>query len=395
MARGATRAGRPQPHGLGKSLSMSTFHPTTTTFQQGARTLPREAYTSSDLFASEMDRIFNDQWNCIGRASMLPQPGDFALREVAGESLIVLRDRQGLLRAFFNVCRHRGTRLCRDESGHFSETIQCPYHAWTWTTDGKLIGAPHMQDVENFDRRDYPLHQAALAEWEGFVFVNVAFDPPPFENSWAPLLDRFARFGLQHLRVGHHVVYEIRANWKLVFQNYSECLHCPMIHPQLSCVLPYQSGANDLVEGPFLGGYMQITPPNQSATLTGRAAGSLINPQLPSEDRQRAFYYSLMPNLLLSIHPDYVNYYMIRPVSVDRTVVASEWLFHPDTLDDPANNIRDAIEFWDVTNRQDWDIIERGQLGISSRRYIPGPYSARESIPAAWDREYRRLMAGR
>jgi Rieske 2Fe-2S family protein len=372
---------------------MPDFHPTTTTFQQGARTLGGALYTSPTVFAQEMERIFARQWHCVGRATTVSRPGEYVLRTVAGESLIILRDGQGTLRAFFNVCRHRGTQLCREESGQFSETIQCPYHAWTWTTDGRLIGAPHMHEVDEFDKRDYPLHSATVAEWEGFVFVNVSAHPVPFEDAWAPMIGRFARFELPALRVGHQVRYGIRANWKLVFQNYSECLHCPMIHPELSCVLPYQSGANDLIEGPFLGGYMQITPPNESATISGRAAGRFVSDALPEEDRQRAFYYSLLPNLLLSIHPDYVNYYMIQPVAPDRTIVESEWLFHPDTLVDPSNNTGDAIEFWDVTNRQDWDIIERGQLGIASRRYVPGPYSPRESIPAAWDREYRRLMA--
>jgi Rieske 2Fe-2S family protein len=165
-----------------------------------------------------------------------------------------------------------------------------------------------------------------------------------------------------------------------------------MIHPELTCVLPYQSGANDLVDGSFLGGYMEITPPHESATLSGRAAGRIVSDALPAEDRRRGYYYTLMPNLLLSLHPDYVNYYLVQPVSENRTIVESEWLFHADTLADPQNNMRDAIEFWDVTNRQDWAIIERGQLGIASRRYAPGPYSARESMPAAWDREYQRLM---
>lgn len=373
---------------------MPTYHPTTTTFRQGARTLSGELYTSATVFAEEMERIFARAWCCAGRVSMLERPGDWVLREIAGESIILLRDRHGSPRAFFNVCRHRGTRLCREDSGHFSETIQCPYHAWTWTTDGRLIGAPHMHDVEEFDKHGYPLHTAAVAEWEGFVFVNIAQEPVAFERVWSPILDRFARFGLNTLAVGHRITYDVRANWKLVFQNYSECLHCPMIHPELSCVLPYQSGANDLIEGPFLGGYMEITPPNESATISGRAAGRLVNPALPEQDRHRAFYYSLMPNLLLSIHPDYVNYYRIQPVAPDRTIVESEWLFHPDTLADAPNNVRDAIEFWDVTNRQDWDIIERGQQGVASRRYVPGPYSPRESVPAAWDREYRRMMGG-
>ncbi len=371
---------------------MTTFHRTTTSYKPGARTMPRERYTSEAILADERERIFARGWNCVGRASRLVKPGDFIVREIAGESIILLRDRAGTLRAFFNVCRHRGTRLCREESGHVRETIQCSYHAWTYSIDGRLVGAPQMQEVPDFDKADYSLHAAGLAEWEGFLFVNVGENPPPFEAAWRPVLDRFARYDLPSLVAGHRVVYDVHANWKLVFQNYSECLHCPTIHPKLASVLPYQSGANDLTEGPFLGGYMDIKPPNESATMSGRACGRLVSGELSEEDRHRGFYYTLMPNLLLSLHPDYVNYYMLTPVAVDRTLVESEWLFHPDTLADPGNNIQDGIEFWDLTNRQDWDIVEQSQLGISSRRYVPGPYSPRESVPAAWDREYLRLM---
>ncbi len=371
---------------------MTSFHRTTESYKPGARTMPRERYTSETILAEERERIFARGWNCVGRASRLQKPGDFFIREVAGESIIIVRDRASKLHAFFNVCRHRGTRLCREESGHFNETIQCSYHAWTYSIDGRLVGAPTMQDVPGFDKTEYPLHEAALAEWEGFLFVNIGENPPPFESVWKPVLGRFARYDLPSLAVGHRVLYDVNANWKLVFQNYSECLHCPTIHPKLASVLPYQSGANDLTEGPFLGGYMEIKPPNESATMTGRACGRVVSAGLPEEDRHRGFYYTLMPNMALSLHPDYVNYYMLTPVAVDRTLVESEWMFHPDTLADPENNIRDGIEFWDLTNRQDWDIVEQSQLGISSRRYAPGPYSPRESVPAAWDREYLRLM---
>ena len=306
---------------------MTTFRATTTSYQQGSRTLPREFYTSQAILDEERERIFARSWNCIGRASRLAQPGDFFLREIAGESLIVLRDRgtgpptpgatprgDGTLRAFFNICRHRGTRLCREESGRLGETIQCSYHAWTYATDGRLIGAPHMQEVSDFDKADFPLHAAGLVEWEGFLFANVGESPPAFETEWKPG-NKFARFGLRSLAVGHRVVYDVRANWKLVFQNYSECLHCPTIHPKLASVLPYQSGANDLVEGPALGGYMEIKPPNQSATMSGKPCGRLVSGDIPEDDRRRAFYYSLMPNMLLSLHPDYVNYYMLHPVA--------------------------------------------------------------------------------
>jgi Rieske 2Fe-2S family protein len=372
-----------------------SFHPTIATFKQGSHTLPRELFVAADVFAEEQERIFARMWNCAGRASALPGPGDYMLRTIAGESIIIVRNRAGELRAYFNVCRHRGTRLCEEASGQLSETIQCPYHAWTYTVDdGQLIGAPHMHEVEDFDKNAYGLHRAHIAEWEGFIFVNVADEPEPFEESFAPMISRLTRYGLPGLQVGHRVRYEVHSNWKLVFQNYSECLHCPMIHPELAVVLPYQSGANDLTEGPFLGGYMEIREPHESATMSGRACGRLVSQALlASEHRQRAFYYTLMPNMLLSLHPDYVNYYILHPVAPDRTIVESEWMFHPETLTDHASNIQDAIEFWDVTNRQDWHIVEESQAGVASRRYTPGPYSPRESMPAAWDREYLRLMA--
>ena len=368
------------------------FVRTASSFRQGARTLPRECYTSSAIFESEQERIFASHWNCVGRASRLAQPGDYFVRAVAGESLIVVRGRDDVIRAFFNVCRHRGTRVCADEAGRFGRLIQCPYHAWTYTTEGELIGAPHMQDVDGFDRASYPLHAAGVAEFEGFLFVNIAGAPAPFAESFAPLGERLHRFALGSLETGHRADYDVRANWKLVFQNYSECLHCPVIHPELASRIPYESGANDLIEGPFLGGYMEIAGSHESVTVTGRSCAPPISDRREEDDRRRAYYYSIMPNMLLGLHPDYVNFYLLTPLAVDRTRVESEWLFRRGHAGDGAFNPDDAVSFWDLVNRQDWNIIERSQLGIASRRYEPGPYSPRESISAAWDREYLRLM---
>jgi Rieske 2Fe-2S family protein len=364
----------------------SKFHRTTEAYRQGAHTMPGEYYTSPAILDEERARLLPKMWHCAGRASSVAKPGHFVVRDVAGESIMLVRGKDATLRAFFNVCRHRGTRLCTEASGEFSETIQCPYHAWTYRLDGSLTGAPHMNEVQGFDKADYPLHQAALAEWEGFVFVNVSKEPEPFGEWFRPMIGRLSRYEIGALAVGHSVKYEVRANWKLVFQNYSECLHCPMIHPELSTMMPYTSGANDLIEGPFLGGYMELN--HESATISGKACGRLVSASLPQDDRKRAYYYTIMPNLLLSIHPDYVNYYLLTPVAVDRTLVESEWMFNGD-----PTNPQDAIEFWDVTNRQDWAICEQSQLGIQSSRYEPGPYSPRESMPAAWDREYLRLMS--
>lgn len=369
---------------------MSVFHGTAATFRQGARTLPGEYYTSPAIFASEQERIFARRWHCAGRASRIAQPGDYLVRTVAGESVIVVRGQDDVVRGFFNVCRHRGTRLCRDEAGRFASVIRCPYHAWTYAIDGRLLGAPHMQDVADFDRAEYSLQAAAIAVCEGFVFV--ALDPPsvPFVEACAPLVERLRRFDLGRLSIGHRADYDVRANWKLVFQNYSECLHCPVIHPELASRIPYESGANDLTEGPFLGGYMRIDEAHASVTVSGRACAPLITDRVTGADCRRAYYYSIMPNMLLGIHPDYVTYYVLTPLAPDRTRVESEWLFRSDA--GGAFAPEDAVSLWETVNRQDWDIIEQSQLGVSSRRYVPGPYSPRESIAAAWDREYLRMM---
>lgn len=370
---------------------MSTFVRTTESFVAGARTLPREYYTSPGVLATEREAIFARQWVAVGREAELAEPGAYLLAVVAGESLIVVRDRSGAIRAHYNVCRHRGTRLCTEPRGAFSETIQCPYHAWTYRLDGRLVGAPHMAGTPGFRLEDHPLDGAAVGTWEGFIFVNLADEPEPFAEAFAALGERFARFNLPSLRSVRRIDYEVRANWKLILQNYSECLHCPTIHPELSAKLPYTSGANDLTEGGFLGGYMEIRAPHESATTSGRACAIPLG-DLPDEDLRRAYYYTIRPAMMLSIHPDYAVFYRVVPRAPDASLVTCEWLVHPDAPGREGYNIADAETFWDNTNRQDWHICEQSQLGVASRAYRPGPYSPRESIPAAWDREYLRWM---
>jgi Rieske 2Fe-2S family protein len=370
---------------------MPTFLKPTESYRQGARTLPGRYYTAPEVLAEEHERIFRRSWICVGRAERIATPGDYVLTEIAGESIIVLRDQAGERHAFYNVCRHRGTRLCEAPSGRLSETIQCPYHAWTYALDGRLIGAPHMHEVEGFDKKAYPLHTVALAAWEGFLFVNLDPAAEPLERAFGPLAGRFAPYHLPALRSVRRIEYEVRANWKLILQNYNECLHCPIIHPEFSTKLPYTSGANDLVEGPFLGGYMEIKPPNESATITGRACGLPLG-DLSTDDRHRAYYYSFFPTMMLSLHPDYAVFYTVWPQAAAASRVVCEWMVHPDAPTAPGYNIQDAEEFWDRTNRQDWHICERSQLGVSSRAYQPGPYSPRESIPAAWDRTFLQAL---
>jgi len=346
------------------------------------RTLPGAYYASASLYEEERERIFARRWVCVGRGDQIPGEGDYFLADVAGESLIVLRE-GGEPRAFFNVCRHRGTRLCEQGSGRLAGPIVCPYHGWTYAPDGRLLGAPHMDDVEGFDKSELPLHAARIAAWEGFLFIHLQPQPPPLESEMAPLVGKFAAWRLRELRAGHRIAYDVCANWKLFFQNFSECYHCPRIHPELTRLSHYRSGANDLTTGPILGGYMTIDPPGDSLTLSGRPAGP---PLLgPGDDRRRVYYYSVFPNLFLTLLPDYALCHTLWPVALDRTRIVCEWLFAPEAAG--SEDARDAVEFWDRTNRQDWHVCELAQQGVSSRAYVPGPYSVQESLLAAFDRE--------
>ena len=373
-----------------QTKAIPAFRKTAETFTSGAKTLPQRYFVSPDIFAKEQESIFSQQWILVGHQSQIAKAGDYFVQEVAGESLIIVRDKAGDVRGFYNVCRHRGTRLCEEQIGHLS-AIQCPYHAWTYGLDGRLIGAPHMDEVQGFDKAEHSLHAVDLALWEGFIFVNLADAPTPLEEWFAPLAAKFAHWNLPNLTSAKRVAYDVQANWKLIFENYSECYHCPGVHPALSKLTPYDSAENDLCEGPFLGGFMPITK-GHSLTMTGNACALPVG-DIKSEDHDRVFYYSIFPNMLLSMHPDYVMVHQLWPQSPERTLILCDWFFNPEAFNRTDFRPNDAIEFWDMTNKQDWHVCELSQQGIASRAYQPGPYSPRESIPAAWDREYLRYMS--
>src|SRR5436309_6371416 len=263
---------------------ITAFGKTAETFYARAKTLPQRYFVSPEIFAQEQEKIFSAQWVLVGHQSQLAEAGDYFVAEVAGESLIIVRDKGGELHGFYNVCRHRGTRLREDRNGHLP-AIQCPYHAWTYALDGRLVGAPHMDDVPGFDKADYSLHRVNLGLWEGFIFVNLTDSSSltsvlsqserrkqdgfvSLEDWFAPLNGKFSHWNMSILQPAKRIEYDVRANWKLMFENYSECYHCPGVHPQLQKISPYDSAENDLREGPFLGGFMKINP-GKSLTMSG------------------------------------------------------------------------------------------------------------------------------
>jgi glycine betaine catabolism A len=369
---------------------MVTFYKTDQSYLTGSRTLAGKYYTSPEIFASEQERIFFNQWFCAGHVSRIQNSGDFFVLDAFGESIIILRDQAEEVRAFYNVCRHRGTHMCEVEDGRFNKSIQCPYHAWTYSLDGKLIGAPLMKDVEDFNKEEFPLHKIRLTLWNGFIFLNMSESPRPFEQVFAPLVNKFDGWNLPKLKSARRIAYDVRANWKFIFQNYNECYHCALVHPQLDKMSPSNSGENDLTEGPFIGGFMLIDGA-ESLTLSGRSCSIPVG-DLRAEDHHRVYYYSISPNMLLSLHPDYVMFHTVWPKSPSQSIIHCEWLFHPDSFERADFHPEDGIEFWDMTNRQDWHLCELGQIGVSSRMYQPGPYSPREALPAAFDRHYTKMM---
>ena len=208
----------------------------------GAKTLPRRFYASPTVFQEEIDKIFSRRWLFIGHESELPAPGSFLRTRVADEQIVIVRDRQRQVRAFYNVCRHRGAQFCVEERGELASGFQCPYHAWTYGLDGSLIGAPNMDEVEGFRRGGSSSSSGCDAGLGGSDLCQSGRShPEPFDEAFAPLLGKFDQWHLAELTRAHRTVYDVRANWKLLFQNYSECYHCPTVHPMLNKLTPYRN----------------------------------------------------------------------------------------------------------------------------------------------------------
>jgi phenylpropionate dioxygenase-like ring-hydroxylating dioxygenase large terminal subunit len=346
-------------------------------------TLPQQYYVDPAIFQQELERFYFRSWICAGRAPEIPQPGDYFLREVGQESILLVRGADGQVRAFFNVCRHRGTRICTAPEGRFSGAIQCGYHGWTYGLDGQLSAAPHMEQPE-FCRENYPLHGISAEIWDGHVFVNLDRIAAPLAAQLGDLRGKFDAWRVGELRMAARMTYDVKCNWKLLVVNYNECLHCPTLHPLLNRMTHYLSGENDPPAAGYIGGSMEFREGVETMSVDGKKPRACL-PGLPGENRERVHYYTVYPNLFLSLHPDYVMTHTLWPQAVDQTRVICELHFHPDEMKIPGFDPSDAVEFWDTTNREDWRICELSQLGIQSRAYQPGPYSAKEGLPRAFD----------
>ena len=350
-------------------------------------TLPGKYYYDPQIYEQEQEKIFSRMWVCIGRAETItPKPGAYWVVTIGHESVIVVRNRAGVLQAFLNVCRHRGARLCSEATGQLKGSIQCRYHAWTYGLDGRLIGAPNIMSDEKFDRTAFGLLPVALDIWEGFIWLNLSDNPPPAASQLNPMIiqrfgsyERFSRWGVGELKIGRSISYEIQANWKLLLENFMECYHCGPMHPELCNLLPGFRSGKTYANGDAATYARDV----EAFTMTGKASRPHLK-GLQHEDLRLYYGEVLLPNILINLLDDHVVIHTIWPEGPDRSRVVCDWLFDPDVMAMPGFDPMDAVELFDIVNKQDWEVCELTQQSMASRAfrsggvYVPSEWHIRE-----------------
>jgi glycine betaine catabolism A len=363
----------------------------TVTGDRVRRTLAGHYYRDPDVFRIECDRVFSRTWFCVGRSEAVSSPRRYLATEVVDQPIIVLRDRDGVLRAFHNVCRHRGTLLLDPASGPLRDAIKCPYHAWTYGLDGRLLGTPRVGRDE-IEREELGLVPIRVDEWQGCLFVHLSGDGPSLQ-AWLDEQDdeprRFEKWNLGKLRVARTTTYDIAANWKILIENYEECLHCPSVHPELVALIPtYRTGSSD--EGRDDYG-VSLTAGSRALTLSGRTR----LPALPRlSDEEASCYYGayIFPNATIDIAGPLATLTTIIPRAADRSTLVTDYLFAPETMADEGFEPSDVIEFNELVLGQDNAICERVQRGVASRAFRHGVYPDKDSGPHDFDQFYTRLL---
>jgi Rieske 2Fe-2S family protein len=340
-------------------------------------TLPGIAYTSPEVFAWERQNFFERTWVCLGRSDALMEPNSRRVMQIGNESVLLTRDELGVLRGFFNVCRHRGHELLPIGGAAEGPIIQCPYHGWQYRQDGRLKSAPRLGYRPGFEPAEHGLVAVRVDEWQGWAFANVSGDAPPLREHVGNLDRILAPWHAVDMVETSRMDYVVNANWKLVHENFQECYHCSEIHPELCRVSPPTSGLNMDATGMWIGGWMDLMPEAVTMSLTGQGNAPLL-PDLDAEQRRRVFYFALFPNLLLSPHPDYLLTHRIDAISPTQSRVECRTLFPRVVAEQERFDDSYATDFWDLTNRQDWAAIESIQRSTASRGFTPGPITEPE-----------------
>ena len=348
-----------------------------------ATQLPPRAYVDEDVAAWEAERLFLGGWVCVGHAQPLASRGAFFTRDIGGESLLFMGDDEGRAHGVFNVCRHRGARLVSEPEGTMRR-LQCPYHAWCYGFDGSLKSAPHTEEIQNFGEPG--LHRVRMEERHGLLFADVSGTDGALDDHLGDLTPHLEHYRLGELERAGAITYDVEANWKAIIENYSECLHCPGVHPELNRLSHYTSGEEYEGAGAWCGGSMTLNDGAETMAQNGGHGSRPAIAGLTEQEQRDVLYFALFPNLLVSLHPDYVMVHTLWPRGADRTEVVCEWYFEPETAARPDFDPGDAVGFWDTVNRQDWEVCELTQKGVGSRGYVRGRYTESEVDVHAFDR---------
>jgi Rieske 2Fe-2S family protein len=342
-----------------------------------SRMLPRAAYVDPAVFAWEQRHFFGGGWLCVGRSDQLPNPGDQRAEASTAGGVLLVRGEDGALRAFANTCRHRGHELLPCGQTANARAIVCPYHAWAFSLDGGLRAAAGFRHQPGFHDADWGLAELPVTEWHGLVFVDGSGTAGPLGAALSELDAIVAPYEPERLVVAGRHEYETSANWKILTENYHECYHCPAIHPELCKVSPPKSGENYTPAGPWVGGWMDLRDGMDTMSLDGTSGGVILR-GLDERRRRTVEYVNVFPNILISAHPDYVMVHRLLPLAADRTWIECTWSFAPEAVERPGFDPGYAVDFWDITNRQDWAACESVQRGLSSPHARPGPLSPDE-----------------
>ena len=336
--------------------------------------LPARLYLDSDHYERELSSIWYDSWVHLCRSEDLTRTGDFRVFELGSQSILVDRGSDGELHAFHNTCRHRGSALCTEETGRFrGSSIVCPYHQWTYSLEGRLRGTPHRLESADFRYDDYPLYRVALEERAGFVFVHLGADPPPLLEAFDPGPEPLENWHLEDLRVGHRTRMLVECNWKIFWENYHECLHCPSTHPELVKIVPtYGKGLlseHELTADRILDSADELQePPLAEGAVTWTLDGQSRIPTLPGlseEEKQRGqTYWTLEPSFFVVAHRDYARCARILPRGVERTEIQMEWLFQPSLLEREDFDLEHATALGERVVTQDARACELNQRGL-------------------------------
>jgi glycine betaine catabolism A len=356
-------------------------------------TLSGHEYRSQEVFEAERTGLFARQWFYVGRSELVSEPVDRLVIDVAGESVVVVRDRSEHLHAYYNVCRHRGAQLCDEGEKGAPGGITCPYHAWSYSLDGRLIGTPHVGKGE-VDRENMSLWPVRVEEWQGFVFVNLSGNAPELREWLAaqnhePL--RFEAHDLGSLRIGRRTVSEVKANWKILIDNYNECLHCPKVHPELVELIPiYKTGS--VMDPTRDDGGVSLADGATSFTLSGRSWMPLLEGMGESE-ANTYFGAAVFPNMFIDVTGTSAIATTLIPRTPAHTTIISEYLFVSGAVESDGFDPSEVVDFSELVASQDYEVCERVQRGVSSQAFTHGVYADKDSMAHEFNEWYRQAMA--